>query len=54
MSILGWSSTSMIDRYAHVIEPIPNDVASRLYGFLWASGETTEGRSPAMTDLGLP
>jgi len=39
MSILGWSSTSMVGRYAHVIAPIHSDVASRLNGFLWANEE---------------
>lgn len=36
MSILGWSSTAMVSRYAHVIAPIHSDVANRLDGFLWA------------------
>ena len=39
MSILGWSSTSMVGRYAHVIAPIHNDVASRLNGFLWTEND---------------
>ena len=32
MSILGWSSTAMVGRYAHVIAPIHRDVAGRLDG----------------------
>lgn len=43
MSILGWSSTSMVSRYAHVIAPIHNDVASRLNGFLWTENGPTPG-----------
>ena len=37
MSILGWSSTAMVSRYAHVIAPIHRDVAGRLDGLLWSS-----------------
>ena len=37
MSILGWSSTAMVSRYAHVIAPIHQDVAGRLDGLLWSS-----------------
>jgi integrase len=29
MSVLGWSTTAMVSRYAHVIAPIHSDVASR-------------------------
>jgi len=39
MSILGWSSTAMVGRYAHMIAPIHSDVAARLDGFLWAENE---------------
>jgi hypothetical protein len=37
MSILGWSSTAMVSRYAHVIPPIHHDVAGRLDDLLWSS-----------------
>lgn len=37
MSILGWSTTAMVSRYAHVVEPIHTDVARRLDDFLWSS-----------------
>jgi integrase len=37
MSILGWSTTAMVSRYAHVIAPIHGDVASRLDSLLWSS-----------------
>jgi integrase len=37
MSVLGWSTTAMVSRYAHVIAPIHSDVASRLDMLLWSS-----------------
>lgn len=39
MSILGWSSTAMVSRYAHVIAPIHGEVATRLDGLLWSSSD---------------
>jgi hypothetical protein len=36
MSILSWSSTAMVSRYAHVIAPIHRDIADRLDGLLWS------------------
>ena len=38
MSILGWSSTAIVSRYAHVIAPIRGEVATRLNGLLRSSG----------------
>ena len=37
MSVLGWSPTAMVSRYAHVVAPIHSDVASRLDMLLWSS-----------------
>jgi integrase len=37
MSILGWSTTAMVGRYAHVVAPIHSDVANRLDGIFWSS-----------------
>jgi hypothetical protein len=37
MSVLGWSTTAMVSRYAHVIAPIHSHVASRLDVLLWSS-----------------
>jgi integrase len=37
MSVLGWSTTAMVSRYAHVVAPIHRDVASRLDVLLWSS-----------------
>ena len=37
MSVLGWSTTAMVSRYAHVVAPIHSDVASRLDVLLWSS-----------------
>jgi integrase len=36
MSVLGWSTTAMVGRYAHVIAPIHEDLATRLDGLLWS------------------
>ncbi|MBA8793905.1 integrase [Friedmanniella endophytica] len=43
MSLLGWSSTAMAGRYAHVVAPIHGEVASRLDGLLWAQPEDPNG-----------
>ena len=37
MSDLGWSTTAMVSRYAHVVAPIHSDVESRLDVLLWSS-----------------
>lgn len=37
MSVLGWSTTAMVSRHAHVIAPMQTDLAARLDGLLWAS-----------------
>jgi|SRR5215211_3165367 integrase len=37
MSFLGWSTTAMVSRYAHVVAPIHSDVANRLDVLLWSS-----------------
>jgi integrase len=39
MSILGWSSTAMVSRYAHVVAPIHGEVATRLDRLLWSSSD---------------
>ena len=39
MDVMGWSSTAMAARYQHVTDPIRREVASRVGGLLWASGE---------------
>ncbi len=36
MSVLGWSTTAMVSRYAHVIAPVQADLAARLDNLLWA------------------
>jgi integrase len=40
MSVLGWSTTAMVSRYAHVVAPIHSDVASRLDLLLWSSPDS--------------
>lgn len=37
MSVLGWSTTAMVSRYAHVIAPMQTDLATRLDKLLWLS-----------------
>ena len=34
MGVMGWSNTAMAHRYAHVVDPIRNDVAQRVDGLL--------------------
>lgn len=43
MSILGWSSTAMVSRYAHVVAPIHGEVATRLDGLFWSSSHPQDG-----------
>ena len=35
MDSMGWSTTAMAGRYAHVIDPIRADVAARVNNYLW-------------------
>jgi len=35
MSVMGWSNPAMIQRYAHVVGPIRQDVARQVGGLLW-------------------
>jgi len=35
MGVMGWSNPAMINRYAHMIDPIRKDIAERLGGLLW-------------------
>ena len=55
MSILGLSSTAMVGRYAHVMAPIHNDVATHLNGFLWTEtpAELEPGIAPAPSSIHL-
>lgn len=39
MNVMGWSNPAMTQRYAHVIDPIRQDVASQLGGLLWDEPE---------------
>lgn len=49
MGIMGWSSTAMTQRCAHMVDPIRHETARRLDGLLW-SQDTTAGAS----DIGEP
>ncbi|MEU1503741.1 tyrosine-type recombinase/integrase [Kitasatospora sp. NPDC005748] len=40
-AIMGWSSTSMAQRYQHVTEPMLNDVSRKIGAALWGDGEPT-------------
>ncbi len=37
MGIMGWSNPAMATRYAHMVEPIRQDIAARVSGLLWPS-----------------
>lgn len=39
MGVMGWSNPAMINRYAHMIDPIRKDIADRLGGLLWGPDE---------------
>lgn len=43
MNAMGWSNPAMTQRYAHVVDPIRHDVATRLGGLLWDVPEPTLG-----------
>jgi len=45
MGIMGWSNSAMTLRYAHVVEPIRNDIANRLSGLLWEPTDVGETRN---------
>ncbi len=50
MAIMGWSSTSMAQRYQHVTEPMLSDVGKKLDEALWGGViKTSEGRSEPST-----
>jgi len=39
MGMMGWSNTSMTQRYGHIVDPIRRDVAGRLDALLWSDDE---------------
>jgi integrase len=39
MGMMGWSNTSMTQRYGHIVDPIRRDVAGRLDALLWSEDE---------------
>ncbi|MEU1290258.1 tyrosine-type recombinase/integrase [Kitasatospora sp. NPDC005856] len=45
MAIMGWSSTSMAQRYQHVTEPMLNDVGKKIGGLLWGGEETASSET---------
>jgi integrase len=49
MAIMGWSSTSMAQRYQHVTEPMLNDVGKKVGVLLWGKAEEQDVASiPAL------
>jgi len=49
MGIMGWSNSAMTVRYAHVVEPIRKDIATRLSGLLWEPNEGVRGAAEIET-----
>ena len=39
MSVMGWSNSAMTLRYAHMVQPVRQDIAGRLNEFLWQPDE---------------
>jgi integrase len=39
MSVMGWSNSAMTLRYAHMVQPVRQDIAGRLNEFLWEPDE---------------
>jgi hypothetical protein len=46
MGIMGWSHSAMAARYQHVTNAVQRDVANRVGGLLWSSGERGAGGHP--------
>jgi integrase len=42
MGLMGWSNTAMTHRYAHLIDPIRDEVAHRVDGLLWAEPDAVQ------------
>ncbi|MGL4174267.1 MAG: tyrosine-type recombinase/integrase [Actinomycetota bacterium] len=40
MGLMGWSTTAMAGRYAHVTAPIRQEVANQIDGLLWDLSST--------------
>jgi integrase len=53
MSVLGWSTTAMVSRYAHVIAPVQSDLATRLNQLLWSSHDSPPNSSPHVLDSAI-
>ena len=39
MDVMGWATTGMAARYQHVTDPVRADIAKRVGGLIWKSGE---------------
>lgn len=42
MGLMGWSNPAMTHRYAHMVDPIRDDVARRVDGLLWADSAAVD------------
>lgn len=47
MDIMGWSNSSMATRYQHITAQIRRDIAKRVGGLLWSSGDPSSGDGAA-------
>ena len=53
MGLMGWSNPAMTRRYAHMVDPIRHETASRIDGLLWAPrDETGTGAEPGQIEAG--
>lgn len=52
MGIMGWSSTAMVARYQHMIDPIRKEIAKQIGGLIWmVAEEPPQGQSEELPDL---
>ena len=39
MGIMGWSHSAMAQRYAHMVDPVRDEIASRVNDLIWTTQE---------------
>jgi hypothetical protein len=47
---VGWSNPAMAARYAHLVAPLRQDIATRVGGLIWADKHSAEVPSAAVPD----
>lgn len=52
MGVMGWSNSAMASRYAHMVDPVRQDIAKRLDGLLWSTGGPDEPGNNEATRAG--